>query len=177
MNVTSGFHGTNLTAAQLIVRDGFKESENYYDWLGRGVYFWQEGRARATTWAKEKFGDDWAVVEAELDLSSCMDLLDPKWYSLLNDAWNTLVESYRARGEPLPRQEGLIHGMDCEVIDFVVAGAVQNGLDIGSVRAVFQEGKPAFPGSAMFDLSHIQIAIRDLSLIEVIGVASEGTSS
>ncbi len=48
-----GFHGTTLAAAQSIERDGFKLSEKRWDWLGDGVYFFQDGpyRARALEWA------------------------------------------------------------------------------------------------------------------------------
>ena len=33
-------------------------------------------------------------------------------------------------------------------------------------RAAFAEGAPAFPGSALYDRTHVQIAVRDVSLIE-----------
>ena len=43
--------------------------------------------------------------------------------------------------------------------------ASQN-VTIDSIRAVFNEGDRIYPNSAIFDRSHIQILIRDLSLIE-----------
>ena len=43
--------------------------------------------------------------------------------------------------------------------------ASQN-ITIGSIRAVFNEGDRIYPNSAIYDRSHIQILIRDLSLIE-----------
>jgi hypothetical protein len=40
------------------------------------------------------------------------------------------------------------------------------GQDIEAIRAVFVEGEPIFPNSAIFDLAHIQIAVRNIDLIE-----------
>jgi hypothetical protein len=36
-----GYHGTNRQAAESILANGFETSQNEYDWLGEGVYFWQ----------------------------------------------------------------------------------------------------------------------------------------
>ena len=37
-------------------------SENDYDWLGSGIYFWEEGPKRALEWAQRKFGFEKAAV-------------------------------------------------------------------------------------------------------------------
>jgi hypothetical protein len=34
------------------------------------------------------------------------------------------------------------------------------------VRGAFAEGAPVFPASALFDRTHVQVAVRDPSLIE-----------
>ena len=50
------------------------------------------------------------------------------------------------------------------------------GQDMETIRAVFVEGESIFPSSAIFDLAHIQIAvkntelIKDCQLIEINGV-------
>ena len=44
-----------------------------------------------------------------------------------------------------------------------------------SVRAVFNEGDRIFPNSAIFDRAHIQILIRDLSLIQKSCLIEEDT--
>ena len=43
-------------------------SDNDYDWLGNGIYFWEEAPARAYEWAKWKFEDDAAVIGAKIRL-------------------------------------------------------------------------------------------------------------
>jgi hypothetical protein len=172
-NVVRGFHGTNIAAAKSILSTGFLVSSNSYDWLGRGVYFWQESSSRAKAWAQQKWADQWAVVEVEIDIADCMDLLEGDWFSLINSAYDEVVGSFRSAGRDLPRQSGLVHGLDREVIEFVVAGAEHNGTEIGSVRAAFQEGVPAFPGSALFTKAHVQIAVRNPARIEIVSVTSE----
>ena len=54
----------------------FQLSRNDYDWLGDGVYFFQDGLLRAWQWARERHGDEAAVIGAEIRLVDCMDLLD-----------------------------------------------------------------------------------------------------
>ena len=42
-----GFHGTSIDAAEVILREGFRPSRNAYDWLGDGIYFFQDAPLRA----------------------------------------------------------------------------------------------------------------------------------
>ena len=52
----TGYHGTRKDAAERILAEGFKKSENDWEWLGHGVYFWQDGPARAKEWARTWLG-------------------------------------------------------------------------------------------------------------------------
>jgi hypothetical protein len=36
-----GYHGTSREKANTILSEGFRVSDNDYDWLGKGVYFFQ----------------------------------------------------------------------------------------------------------------------------------------
>ena len=67
MEVT-GFHGTSRASAGSILANGFDLSRNEYDWLGEGVYFFQDAPQRALDWARERFGREAAVVMAMIDL-------------------------------------------------------------------------------------------------------------
>lgn len=161
-----GYHGTSRASAVAVMSEGFKPSRNRFDWLGDGVYFFQDSPVRAERWARELYGDDGVVLRAALDLGGCMDLLDPAWFAVLTEAHDLVVESHRASGLRLPKQDGLAHGMDREVINVAVGILSDRGVRIRSVRGVFAEGRPAFPGSALLDLAHIQIAIRDADAIQ-----------
>jgi len=62
----------------------------------------------------------------------------------------------------IPKQTAGAHRLDRAVINRVVR---ISGQPVRSVRAAFQEGSVLYPGSHLFDRSHVQIAIRDLALI------------
>ncbi len=53
-----------------------KASENSYDWLGHGIYFWEQNLQRASEWAKRRYGKDAAVIGAVIDLGNCLNLTD-----------------------------------------------------------------------------------------------------
>ena len=46
-----GYHGTSKTKAMNIQSNGFVASDNDYDWLGTGIYFFQDAPIRAKQWA------------------------------------------------------------------------------------------------------------------------------
>ena len=55
-NLILGFHGTTKDRADNIFagRSGFYASTNDYDWLGNGMYFWENNLERAKQWAADK---------------------------------------------------------------------------------------------------------------------------
>lgn len=54
-SIIYGFHGMDEDAALpiLLKKDNFKHSNNSYDWLGNGVYFWENNYERAIQYAIE----------------------------------------------------------------------------------------------------------------------------
>ena len=147
--------------ADTIEREGFKLSRNDYDWLGDGVYFFQDGLLRAWQWACGQHGDDAAVVGADIRLADCMDLLDVGWNEVLSSAYGEFARRRRAIGRAVPTQSGGAHTLDREVINYAVSVLEDSGTRISCVRSAFPEGRPVYPGSALYDRSHVQIAVRD----------------
>src|SRR5258707_15192626 len=51
-----GFHGCELQTRDALLKnpDTIKKSEKPYDWLGHGMYFWENNADRALQWAKDK---------------------------------------------------------------------------------------------------------------------------
>ncbi len=49
-----GYHGCDSRVADSVLLGKTKlvASENAYDWLGSGIYFWEHGPARALEWAE-----------------------------------------------------------------------------------------------------------------------------
>ena len=161
-----GFHGTSSENAIRIVAEGFKPSKNEYDWLGDGVYFFQDAPERAWEWAKKVHKDDAAVVGATISLIDCLDLLDIGWTRLLSEMYNSFLTQMKRANIELPKQSMGAHRIDRLVINYVVGYLASRGTQIGSVRGAFIEGAPVFPDSAIFDRAHVQVAVRDMMRIE-----------
>jgi hypothetical protein len=143
-----GYHGTSATQAAVIVRDGFLPSDNDYDCLGNGVYFFEDGLAPARAWAKRAHPSEPAVVQADVRLEDCLDLKDTLgWVPLLAQAHGEVVRVSEEQGRALPRQTGDEHRLDRAVMEFTVSTLEREGIRVRAVRGVFAEGPPAFPGS------------------------------
>lgn len=55
--------------------------------------------------------------------------------------------------------------LDCLIINELVAAAERDRVHFQTVRCPFLEGRRAFPGSAIFRESYIQLAVRDRDCI------------
>jgi hypothetical protein len=173
--IVRGYHGTSATQAAVIVRDGFLASDNDYDCLGNGVYFFEDGLAPARAWAKRAHPSEPAVVQADIRLEDCMDLKDRLgWLPLLAQAHGEVLRVSRQQGLALPRQTDDAHRLDRAVMEFTVAALQREGMQIRAVRGVFAEGPPAFPGSFLSEGSHVQVAVRDTDLISNVKVVPPG---
>ena len=146
----------------MILESGFQLSQNPYDWLGDGVYFFQDASERAWEWARESYGEEAAVIGAEIRLVECLDLLDIKWTKVIAEAYNQFLDHYKRSGLNLPRQTSGAHRLDREVINYAVGVWAEKGIIFRCVRASFSEGHPVYPDSALHQRSHVQIAVRDI---------------
>lgn len=164
-----GYHGTSAEAATAIIRRGFRMSSNGYDWLGLGVYFWQNAPVRAWQWATQNHPTNPAVIRSSIRLEDCVDLLDIGWVPIIKEVYNSFVAEYRKANRPLPEQNterSKAHRLDCAFFNYIAEVLAEQGEKISAIRSVFVEGDRVFPKSAIFDRAHVQIAIRDTSVIE-----------
>src|SRR6266516_4806750 len=104
-----GLHGCHKKIRDSIVsgKTFIKASENDYDWLGHGIYFWENNQHPAFQFAKElkKFPRPGkepiktsAVLGAVIDMGFCLDLLDSEYLQLLRESYQTLEESFKILG-------------------------------------------------------------------------------
>jgi len=64
------------------------------------------------------------------------------------------------------RGDKVLRFRDCAVIDYTLNDLEETEhIEYQTVRGVFLEGKPAFPGSKIAFKSHIQIAVKDPACI------------
>lgn len=166
-----GFHGTTLEAAQSILATGFRQSDEPWDWLGTGVYFWQDAPLRAYQWSVE-----WSrikgrsgvpvVVQADVNLDGCLDLLDIFWDGPIKKASADFLQLLTTLDKKdLKNKPGGRNLMDCAFFNFLAESLQEKGVPVRSIRAAVTEGQALFPESPIHDRSHIQVAVRDLGMI------------
>lgn len=105
------------------------------------------------------------MVGAEIDLTEGIDLLDVRWKGPVSEAYARYQLMLARQGTPLPRQTRGAHRLDRAVFNYLAERLEKAGQRVKWIRAAFAEGEPLFPGSALLDLSHVQIAVRDPAAI------------
>jgi hypothetical protein len=188
-----GFHGCEAGTRDALLEnpDTIRKSQKPYDWLGHGMYFWENNAERAFQWAndKKKRGkiEIPAVIGAVLDLGYCFDLTDARFISMIKVYYSVLALTYQEAGEDLPKNRDLkedkykdkiLRELDCKVIEFMhdqIIHQVAEDIKVhgyseykifDSARGVFTEGGPAFTGAGIVEKTHIQICIRNLNCIK-----------
>jgi len=176
-----GFHGCDRQLAEKVIlgKDMLRPSTNKYDWLGYGIYFWQNNYDRAYDYACKlaEAGriEEPAVIGAVINLEYCLDLLDKKSIDVVKRSWGRFITSIGSHQLPQnvnPRQDSrnpdrLLRYLDCTVLESVhdiVARDNQQPHD--TVRCAFIEGQPIYPGATFMDKSHIQICVRNPNCIK-----------
>lgn len=194
-NLLIGFHGCSRSTAELLLSsttaDNISRSTKPYDWLGHGVYFWENNLARAWEWAQAKATrgeiDEPAVIGAVLSLDHCFDLLDSRFIDMLRAYHDVMVAHYTSISKPIPAntdskhdvyKDKILRELDCAVIEFMhqkirekISEDTQRQGFAGitpfdSARGMFAEGGPAFTGAGVQLKNHIQICIRNLNCIK-----------
>jgi len=177
---TLGFHGCDQTVGEQILagRTHIRWSENEYDWLGSGSYFWENNPLRALSWAyfvqqnarlfphtiKRPF-----VVGAIIETGRCLDLSVESSLQDIERAYFEMRETFRVTGSAVPvNEEGFTGDMDlvkrhldCAVINFLHSLRDERGLPtFDTVRGHFPEGGPLFDGARIMARTHVQICVR-----------------
>jgi hypothetical protein len=173
-NFVLGYHGCDSAVAErLLCGDPFRASQNDYDRLGWGIYFWEANPQRGLDFANEAASRkdrkirDPAVVGAVIDLGECLDLMSKAAIDMVRTAHLSLVDTLKKAGKPLPTNEDkLRRQLDCAVIQHLHTIYEESGDRIDTVRGVFTEGNPVYPGSAFDEKTHIQIAVRNPDCIK-----------
>lgn len=172
-----GYHGCDEEIAEkLLSGTAFRLSENRYDWLGHGIYFWEANPKRGLDYATQlaKRGSKPriktpTVIGAVIDLGLCLDLTTLTGIEQVKRAHDALSALSERDGTQLPRNHPdlLRRYLDCLVIQTVHTirqDDKQPPLD--SVKGIFTEGKPLYKGSGFYEKTHIQICVRNPECIK-----------
>ena len=175
-NLIFGFHGCSKDTYEKVLHDHqpLRKSENIYDWLGSGIYFWENSYERAYDWAKQQHRDNAAVIGAVLDLGYCLNLTDYHSSQILRNGYDLLKEDCRLSNKSLPinrpskkASDILLRDLDCAVIQHIHNFNEENNYQkYDSVRGVFIEGGEVFPGACFKEKTHIQICIVNPNFIK-----------
>ena len=174
-NLVIGFHGCNRSVVEKVIAGKIEliASTNDYDWLGSGIYFWENNEERAWQWAKElsKRSNSSiktpAVIGAVIDLGYCFDLTDSSYLQELKNAYDVLKETCHNLDKELPKNKPignsdalLLRRLDCSVVQTALElNKKANTHSYDSVKGVFWEGQELYPNAGFREKNHIQICV------------------
>lgn len=177
-----GFHAIDKDVAIKILnqKEEFKLSSNDYDWLAKGVYFWENNYQRAVEYAindskrpdsniKKPF-----VLGAIIDLGNCLDLLDQKYLDYIKYSYGDFKDAIEKEEKELPKNlpckendfDFKKRELDCAVIRWAHELAEKENNYFDTVRAAFWEGEELYPNAGFKSQNHIQIAVINLNCIK-----------
>lgn len=170
-----GFHGLDKDIALEILtkKQDFKPSHNKYDWLGDGVYFWENNPERAFKYAEESSKRKNSKIKTPfvlgvvIDLKNCFDLLEQRNLEFLAWSYSEFSKSIKEDNLKLPKNTQFYNDdfdfkkreLDCAVIRYAHELAKREGEKFDSVRAAFWEGEELYEGAGFRKENHIQLAI------------------
>lgn len=174
-----GYHGCDRSVGEdVLVRSKVLEvKENPYDWLGKGIYFWEHGLERAMEWARWKRArgdiEDPIVLGAYIHLGSCFDLTDVHATGQLKGFYESLKSTMDDIGQEMPKNKKakkddfdlVLRHLDCAVLNFGLEQLEGEDMSFDTVRGVFPEGAAAFPGAKILMKTHVQVAVRNPACI------------
>ena len=176
------FHGCDRSVFEKVLYEGqdLRPSSNDYDWLGAGVYFWEQNYERGLSWAHEqaKRGiiEDPAVVGAVIDPGFCLNLTDSRYIDLVETEYRLMEAEFLVAGIEMPKNEGrtedrLFRRLDRAVIEHlhsrIAASAPESDFEpFDSVRGLFSEGRPVYEGAGFRKKTHVQLCVRNPNCIK-----------
>jgi hypothetical protein len=183
-SVVIGYHGGDRADGLAAAVDGnsLRMSNSNHDWLGVGTYFWDSDPQRALEWAQEKKENgkcaDPFVVGAIIDLGNCFDLSLRPNLDFLAEVYRTFEKERLSLGLKMPinrdspngsSRNKVIRSLDCAIINYVHTLTERAKLPaFDTVRGIFVEGDPAYPGSEIYHKTHIQIAVKNPDCIKAV---------
>ncbi len=180
-----GFHGCDEAIAQRVISNDayLRESQNIHDWLGHGVYFWENSPERAlefATFLRDNPSRSQnpiikpAVIGAVIDLGFCFDLLDYGSLQILKTSYHVFKSIWENTGRSIPQNlmvgnsnDLLLRNLDCAVFETLHKFRIDNNEQpYDSVRGVFWEGSELYPNAGFREKDHIQLCIRNPNCIK-----------
>ena len=171
--IVFGFHGCDRSVGEKLLSGEtvLRSSKNSYDWLGHGVYFWENAPLRAMQWAQEcarnpgqtrgKISEPY-VIGAIINLGNCLNLTSQEDQMILKETYDLLKMAFDKFDFAFPVNTEKKRDLDCLVINTAVFFQKKKHYEpFDTVRGAFVEGEPIYPGAKLNSRTHIQICVRN----------------
>jgi hypothetical protein len=170
-----GYHGCSRSVGErLLIGEPFQPSNNEYDWLGPGIYFWESNPRRGLEFAHETARrkavshDDAFVVGAIIEPALCCDLTTAPEIEWVRSAYRSFMNGPHTGGRlPTNSEDGLRRNLDCAVIRWMHKIVEEQSMPpVDTLRGIFIEGGPLYPGAGFYAKTHVQIVVRNPNCIK-----------
>ena len=151
-------------------------SDNPWDQLGPGIYFWELNPTRALHYALENAAGTQFnririkqpfVLGAIIEFGNCLNLVDADSIEILEKGYIELINLVEASGARLPVNRGSSRMLDCAVIKYIhQTRKIRNLQPFDSIRSSFIEGDEVYPTSSFSKRSHIQVCVINENIIK-----------
>lgn len=179
-----GFHGCDERVGEAVLAgsEPLLPSTNSYDWLGNGIYFWENDPERAMEYARilqahpRRSSDKIKVpfvLGAVIDLGYCLYLLESNSLLVVKTGFDLFMATREKAGLEPPVNRTVEHGvplrrnLDCAIFEATHAYREAKGQrPYDSVRAMFLEGRELYEGAGFREKNHIQVCVRNPNCIK-----------
>jgi len=167
-----GYHGCDLEVARNVIalQEHLKPSQNAWDWLGHGIYFWEDSPARAESWAMAESQRDGSKIQhpvvlgAVIDLGNCLNLTEAEALTHVKIAHGEYTKSCQSAGVQTARNRGpdlRARYLDCAVMEMLhQLRHEEKKQPYETIRGFFMEGHELYADAGFRELDHIQICVR-----------------
>jgi hypothetical protein len=174
----TGYHSCDKETGLRVLngKDHLRPSKNPWDWLGEGIYFWEQNPERALEYAEDSAkGKQFNrvrirtpfVLGTQIHLGNCLNLMEPESLSILEEAFKGLEKIYKELNKEMPKNDGAKRELDCAVIKYVHHSRKESGSPAyDTIRSAFQEGREIYPTAPFTTQLHIQICVINPDLIK-----------
>lgn len=124
-----GYHGTSKEAADLILKSNyFYSSRDEEEWLGEGVYFFEDDSLQALDWCKKvKKFNGYCILKSDIEAEKVVNMIDKKTYREFSELSKHIKGKYKTRSDHKPRK----------LINSVIFNIMYNIEKYDIVRAAF----------------------------------------
>lgn len=153
----------------LIGKDHLRPSDNPWDWLGPGIYFWEDNPYRALSYAidcaqkKQKFSGEIRtpfVIGAIIEIGKCLNLVEPNSIEIIRKAYDHLKAELKRKGQPMPVNNGANRALDCAVIKYLhEMNKIDGDPPYDTIRSPFHEGEPIYEQANFTTGLHIEVCV------------------